>query len=630
VLWVVAMAVVTAPMAVLSLAPGLDASWVVALHEAHRHGLVWGPQVIWTYGPYGFLHWPYYVYFETWLPALIARVVVNTGYLVVFALFLLEARAALWAWATAGLLFLLPLPDALTIGNELLLASLLLFHLASNGRWRYAPALVVPAGACLAFLVLLKGSGVSAALLVIGCFVGISLVRRRPLAAGAAVAVTVAAFAVLWFSTGSPVSAIAGYLRGTYEIIAGYTPAMAIFHEYPISQETAWTEVSLGLALVAAAAAAATVALLRRDVRTFSLLLLSLPFLLVMFKEVYVRFGGRAPALYAIVLLAELPVVLHCMGAIRRWPQGIAPLLSVALCVVLLLGAGSVQFKVPPGPWQAQTLGERLASYREAARLVLRPTARDQMDDQARARFRAGYDLPPKMVETIGDGTFDAFPVDAGIAYAYGFRPDPRPVIQSYSAYTPYLDSSDAAHYRGGARPDHVLVSYGSIDGRYPLFDEPATFRALMDCYRPVASSDSFVLAGRIEPACPARPLRLLRSTSTRLGSYAVIPRPSSGHVFAKIDVQYSLVGKALELAFQPAELHVRFQLRSGQESGPYRYIPALGPDGPLVSSYVSGQRDLERVLGGGQVNPVNAVEIVPERNLDYNPTVHMDFYTDA
>src|SRR5438445_4913427 len=82
-LWVVVLALLTAPMAVVPLAAGLGGSWVIALHKAFHDGLVWGRQVIWTYGPYSVFQEPWYIYFDTWLGSLVARTVVNVGYLLV-------------------------------------------------------------------------------------------------------------------------------------------------------------------------------------------------------------------------------------------------------------------------------------------------------------------------------------------------------------------------------------------------------------------------------------------------------------------------------------------------------------------------------------------------------------------
>lgn len=90
------------------------------------------------------------------------------------------------------------------------------------------------------------------------------------------------------------------------------------------------------------------------------------------------------------------------------------------------------------------------------------------------------YPLSPEILAMLANHTVDVFPWDVALAYAYGLDWDPRPVFQSYSAYTASLDALNAAHFNSNSSPDYVIFAAESIDGRYPLFDEPATFRSLL------------------------------------------------------------------------------------------------------------------------------------------------------
>ena len=92
-----------------------------------------------------------------------------------------------------------------------------------------------------------------------------------------------------------------------------------------------------------------------------------------------------------------------------------------------------------------------------------------------------------------------------------------RPVPFSYNAYTPALDGLDAAFFESRRRPAHVIwhatfeAGVRSIDGRYLLWDEPRTVRAIVDGYDIVAA-DSTVMAlrarssPRFGPPSPSEP----------------------------------------------------------------------------------------------------------------------------
>src|SRR5215469_7324240 len=54
----IALVILTVPSAPPDL--GIDASWCAVLNWAHQHGLQFGQDVVFTYGPLGFLVAPYY------------------------------------------------------------------------------------------------------------------------------------------------------------------------------------------------------------------------------------------------------------------------------------------------------------------------------------------------------------------------------------------------------------------------------------------------------------------------------------------------------------------------------------------------------------------------------------------
>ena len=55
--------------------------------------------------------------------------------------------------------------------------------------------------------------------------------------------------------------------------------------------------------------------------------------------------------------------------------------------------------------------------------------------------------------------------------------------FQSVSAWTEYLDYTNSKHFTGGQSPQSILYAFESVDYRYPLFDEPGTFRTVLRNY---------------------------------------------------------------------------------------------------------------------------------------------------
>ena len=83
----------------------------------------------------------------------------------------------------------------------------------------------------------------------------------------------------------------------------------------------------------------------------------------------------------------------------------------------------------------------------------------------------------------VGAHSVDSIPWDVAQIRANGWLWKPRPVFQSYAAYTPALDAIDAEHLTGVAA-DFLLVSWKAVDGRHPFLDEPLTWHERLNSYQ--------------------------------------------------------------------------------------------------------------------------------------------------
>jgi hypothetical protein len=99
------------------------------------------------------------------------------------------------------------------------------------------------------------------------------------------------------------------------------------------------------------------------------------------------------------------------------------------------------------------------------------------------------------------DGSVDVYPTEQAMVLAHGLQYRPRPVFQSYMAYTPALEAANAAALRGPAAPDWVLFHLRPIDGRLPALDDAASWPELLARYRWAGvAGDMAVLQRRADP----------------------------------------------------------------------------------------------------------------------------------
>ncbi len=90
----------------------------------------------------------------------------------------------------------------------------------------------------------------------------------------------------------------------------------------------------------------------------------------------------------------------------------------------------------------------------------------------------------------IGNESVDIIPSEISYIYANALTYNPRPVIQSYTAYTGYLDGLNRIKYMSDSAPTFILFSAEAIDRRYAFFDEPQTKRAILQNYEVVSSAN--------------------------------------------------------------------------------------------------------------------------------------------
>ena len=107
--------------------------------------------------------------------------------------------------------------------------------------------------------------------------------------------------------------------------------------------------------------------------------------------------------------------------------------------------------------------------------------------------------LDKSVRQLIGNGSVDIYPWDYSYIPANNLNWLPRPVLQSYACYTPWLDGENAAHFSSSGSPEFIIwelrkithdIHNGtleSIDGRYLLNDQPETALAILSHYRLLA-----------------------------------------------------------------------------------------------------------------------------------------------
>ena len=207
-----------------------------------------------------------------------------------------------------------------------------------------------------------------------------------------------------------------------------------------------------------------------------------------------------------------------------------------------------------PCPNSSTHPGATTSAFIEDAGHVLGIGGLGQAEAAERARFLATGDaLPPATLALLEGHSVAVEPVENSIVYAYPqLHWDPEPVLQSYSAYTSYLDRLDAAFLASTRAPQRILYQpWVVIDGRDAFFDPPSTVESMYCHYFQVpAPGPALVLERGSRPLWPAgggeksqRPLWFSRRCATQAGGNG------RGHVFVGGAPRHQIGGHLAETA---------------------------------------------------------------------------------
>lgn len=591
---------------------GLDASWLLSTDYAVRTGAVFGRDYVFTYGPYFRLAAP--LFDPDRFGLVLVYDVVIAGLLCAPALMRRSLGGVLAVVAT----LLLVEPQA----DSLIMAALLAVFLAGLMKRNPWTCLLV---ALCGPLVLSKLSLllVMAPLMLLAD--AMHAVRRRP----PVFTVTLLASVLLSLAAaGQPLSALPDLARNSLSIILGYGHAMQIAG--PAGEILA----VLGLSALLLALSAAALAVQRGEqpfASQSSLAGLLAPAaalagliwtLFVGFKAGFVRQDGHPVITFELIVLGAAVMWGFASAPLREWRlrPAVLPLLA-AIASVTVGGAYVARcYTLSPDQPPLVTAAKALKGtlVRTPKRLYiaadwLRGTRWARMEATRKAALASLVRPFPDTVK----GTVDVIPHDLAEVIASGLDYHPRPVIQSYSAYTPALQRLDMAHFAGPSAPDTLLVKLEGIDNRLPAFDLGPSLPIIAARYDAVGTDTlGLILRKRQTPRAVSQ--RPLGEAALPINQWIDAPR-SAGVVMAQFDVAPTLAGEIVGFVFRDPRLMIHLRSASGA-TRTYRFIPGMARIGVAVSPLVSaGGLGVLALLDPGQSDPVVAL-MIEARSWAYKP----------
>ena len=577
--------------------PGLDSSYVIAIHLAFKYHLTFGKDLVFNFGPLAILNDRYPIGVTRWVYLLFDIYFLVTLFFLLKRVFSNGGGRARSLFIAMGLVLALFEP---AFQWYFLFFLFYLFNFIKEPGKKMAvlqPALL--SILCFYYKVNL---GITAILLFVVALHYV-LIRRK---------ITIGRYALLlcgyglciWLSARLLNVDLPGYTRGSLQLIDSYNDAMFL---QPGDAKKFLFAALLLLVLFAGRCCVLLAVLIHQKgvaAHLDELLIHGITglALFILFKSSFVRMDS--PHISHFFYVVSLPLAFLYLYTPSHLNKRIADIsflstLGIAwLAANTIPGIGNIYKKVIDRNYIATAVhkpGNYFQGFRDYPEAAERPV-RPELGNT-------------ELKKIIGDRSVDIIPSEISTIYFNGLRYDPRPVIQSYSAFNSYLDSLNYQKYMSSDAPDFILFSLGSIDDRYAFFDESRTKLAIFSHYTLAGEVGGNLLLQKKSPA-------VLQTDSTtvissgRLGEdIPVNDRP--GLSYTKIFVGYTFRGRIRRWVYQPPPLTITLVLTDGERMT-YRAIPTMLEDGILLNKYIDTRQDFQLLMwsGGHLGTPISQFRI--------------------
>lgn len=546
---------------------GIDNSWQFGLNQAVAQGLVLGKDIVFTFGPYACVYTRFYHPGTDHL-AVGAGLLLGLCYSLLLILLAPRVRPV-WLLLFGLCLLLISVPrDHLFLSYPLLLA-VAIHRLAlavhrglnhSTSRKVLFAFLFMPLG----LLPIIKSSYLPLCVIVsLTCMLLFWLSNNRILAC-LAVLVPVSSAMVLWVIAGQPILRIFTYVMNMAPIFSGYSDAMSVTPHGMNGEILGYILASVVIVWNAWKGPG------NWTIRTL-LAVSYAAFLFLMLKGGFVRHDGH-------VLMAAMAVLLAAFSLKflpeRRWTG------NTALVLAFIVWAYIDSHRWPTST--ASFINQVSNQYEVAcngmrSRIAPGNVLKAKFDDALKA-IRA--ECPIARLE----GTVDIYSYEQSCLIASGNIWSPRPVFQSYSAYTPALLRMNDDHLRGGDSPRNILFRVEPLDGRLPALEDGRSWVTLIDHYHVTRFDRGLIYFEKRQVVLPEVSHKIFRGTPI-IGQELMLPSTDKP-TLAELDIAPTFLGRVFTTLFKPPKLMMSVTLANGEKKD-FRIISGMAKSRFILSPLV-------------------------------------------
>jgi hypothetical protein len=198
-----------------------------------------------------------------------------------------------------------------------------------------------------------------------------------------------------------------------------------------------------------------------------------------------------------------------------------------------------------------------------------------------------------------------------------GLNYTPRPVFQSYSAYTPALSRLNLSFYQSASAPSYVLWRQEVLDRRFPTMDDAQLVPEMARSYAPLFVEKHYLLLKRVRDM-PAQPLRriLLSESRSHLGDVIAVPPSNGMPLWLQARFTLNGMGSVRALLYKPPQLSMNVVSSDG-EASTWRILPDVAADGFLLVPFLNSTSEFAEFLRGRGRMGIRSIQLAAPARQD-------------
>ena len=603
-------------------AEGLDASWQFAINQAFSQGLSFGTEFIFTFGPYASAYTKVY-HPSTDLMAMVASFYLSLAYWIALVILLSGTtfRRGVFLSILLTLSLVLISTDALFFSYPLLVALCVFKITQSKNDLLSVGKHVLPAVAVLfsplGFLLLVKGSvGLLCIAITVICFLMFIYNKKKVLAVICLIS-PITTMVLFWLVSGQMLINLPKYFMALLPIISGYTEAMSIdgfLHEVLF-----YLLISFFLLLSIVK---------EKNINGLSKLFFLLVIavcLFLSFKAGFVRHDAHATI--SANFLFQTSLFFLVIASTEKWSIKTPLIILSASAVFFALttftysNTNDVKDKLIEKGVGVATL-KHLSAYGKVVKIyqtlgfknIINILSANAGGDsiyelawhgiekrlQNKNSLEAEYNVALSNIKANANfpqlqGTTDIYSYSQADLIASGCVWNPRPIFQSYSAYTPVLSDINKAHLLGAQAPDNIIFRVEPIDGRFPSIEDGSSWPVILYNYHISSTKNDYLFLFRNKDVNQDSTSQVISTKRYSLGSVVHLPETEQ-LVLAEMQIKPTVLGRLANVLFKSSQLQMKVELESGDQRQ-YRMSANMAKSGFIISPLVENTVEFSKLF---------------------------------